>query len=64
MRLRKNSPRVSIGQRYSYHELKEWMNENGLGKLTENIDFNVKRDMVLFAEPVLMRLFNHLAKIV
>lgn len=38
--------------------------ENGLGKVMENSLINVRRDMELVAEPVLIRTFNNPAEIV
>lgn len=38
--------------------------ENGLGKVTTDVYFNVKRDMELVAEPILIRTFNNPAEIV
>ena len=38
--------------------------ENGFGKVMENSLFNVRRDMELIAEPVLIRTFNNPAEIV
>lgn len=38
--------------------------ENGFGKVTEDVYFNVKRDMERVAEPVLIRTFNNPAEIV
>ena len=38
--------------------------ENGLGKLTDRVLLNVRRDMQLVAEPVLIRTFNNPAEIV
>ena len=32
--------------------------KNGLGKVTKDVYFNVKRDMELVAEPILIRTFN------
>jgi len=38
--------------------------ENGLGKVTEDVCNNVKRDIELVAEPVLIRTFNNPAEMV
>ena len=38
--------------------------KNGLGKVTKDVYFNVKRDMELVAEPILIRTFNNPAEIV
>jgi PHD/YefM family antitoxin component YafN of YafNO toxin-antitoxin module len=38
--------------------------ENGLGKVTEDVCINVKRDIELVAEPVLIRTFNNPAEMV
>ena len=37
--------------------------ENGLGKVTKDAYFNVKRDVELVAEPILIRTFNNPAEI-